>query len=366
MKKSFKRLLVIMSITVIGFTFTVPAAAFADSASGSVTVTTAGELYAAMDDSSVTNITIPGGTTINLTRAIRVKSNKTINAAGATIVRNGTVMLNEPAAVDYKAFSNLTILGGIWKSTSSKGYNGTMIRLAHGNNITFDGCTVYTNYSGHGIELIACKNVNVRNCTLLGQGTCPKKGLEEQLQIDIATPKTAPGLKQYGSKYVNGQTCQNVYVTNCTITGARAVCANYASKEKKFKKKFHKNIQVKNCTLTGKTSEALALFNTRSAVVSGNKIYSKGKRTSSSYTVGCHVAMFGKAPSGIKKDKITITNNTIKGGRHAVLVYSHSSSKYGKVTVKKNKLYCKKGKKNALKISGAKKKSVSKNKLKKW
>lgn len=365
MNMKWRKLLVIVCMLIVGVTFTAPAV-YADGGQASVIVTTADELYDAMENSSVTNIIIPKGTTINLRKAIRIKSNKTIDATGAVIVRNGTVLLNEPAAVDYKAFSNLTVIGGVWKSTSSKGYSGTMMRLAHGNNITFDGCTIYTNYKGHGIELIACKNVSVKNCTLLAQGSCPKTCLEEQLQIDLATPKTAPGLVQYGSKYVNGQTCQNIYVTDCTISGARAVCANYASKEKKFKKKFHKNIQVKNCTLTGKTSEALALFNTRSATVTGNKIYSKGNRTGSSYTVGCHVAMFGKAPSGIKKDKITIKSNTIKGGRHAVLIYSHSSSQYGKAVVQKNKLYAKKGKKNALKISGVKKKSVSKNKLKKW
>jgi hypothetical protein len=32
-------------------------------------------------------------------------------------------------------------------------------------------CTIYANYEGHGIELIACKNVLIDNCKLYAEGT---------------------------------------------------------------------------------------------------------------------------------------------------------------------------------------------------
>ncbi len=316
-------------------------------------------------------IVIPAGSDVKINYAIKIGDNTTIKADGATIVQTDSkkgMMSNDVNALNYNSLKNVKIIGGTWKTASSAGLKGTMFKFAHAQNILFDGCDISSNYSGHSIELIACKNATVQNCVINGVGSASKTCLEEQVQIDIATPKTAPGIVQYGAKYVKGQTCKNIKILNNTIKGARGVCANYASKESKFKSKFHSNITVSGNTITGVRSEALALFNTTSATVTNNKIYSKGSRTSSAYTVGLHCALFGKAPKSIKKAKITISGNTVKGGRQAVQVYSHTSSKYGKVSITKNKLYCKKGKKNALK---APKQSISKvstkgNKMYKW
>jgi hypothetical protein len=55
----------------------------------------------------------------------------------------------------------------------------------------------------------------------------------------------------------------------------------------------------------------------------------------------------------MKASRLYITGNTIKGGRQAVQVYSHTSSKFGYVTVTGNKLYCRKGAQNALKAGKA-------------
>lgn len=316
-------------------------------------------------------IVIPAGTDVKINFAIKLGDNTTIKADGATIIQTDSkkgMMANDVDALNYNSLKNVKIIGGTWKTASSTGLKGTMFKFAHAQNILFDGCNISSNYAGHSIELIACKNATVQNCVINGVGSASKTCLEEQIQIDIATPKTAPGIVQYGTKYVKGQTCKNIKILNNTIKGARGVCANYASKESKFRSKFHSNITVSGNTITGVRSEALALFNTTSATVTNNKIYSKGSRTSSAYTVGIHCALFGKAPKSIKKAKITISGNTVKGGRQAVQVYSHTSSKYGKVSIAKNKLYCKKGKKNALK---APKQSISKvstkgNKTYKW
>ncbi len=316
-------------------------------------------------------IVIPSGTTVKISFATKLGNNTTIKANGATIVETDSqkgMMANDVDALNYNSLKNVKIIGGTWKNASSSGRKGTMFRFAHGQNIVFDGCNISSNYAGHSIELIACKNATVKNCTINGLGTASKTCLEEQVQIDIATPKTAPGIVEYGSKYVKGQTCKNIKILNNKIKGARGVCANFASTESKYKSKFHSNITVTGNTIIGVTSEAVALFNTTSATVANNKIESRGSRTGSAYTVGLHCALFGKAPASIKKAKITLTGNTVKGGRQAIQVYSHTSSKYGKVSITKNKLYCKKGKSQALK---APKTSISKlstkgNKAYKW
>jgi parallel beta-helix repeat protein len=168
------------------------------------------------------------------------------------------------------------------------------------------------------------------------------------IQIDVAAPATAPVLK--GTSLLNGAACENIYILNNTVTGARAVGANYAKKDGgNYLNSFHRNIVVKNNNLTGKTSEGLVLFNVGGGTVSGNTIISKSARTSTAYSIGCQAAIFGNAPSWMKASRLYITGNTIKGGRQAVQVYSHTSSKFGYVTVTGNKLYCRKGAQNALK-----------------
>ena len=45
---------------------------------------------------------------------------------------------------------------------------------------------------------------------------------------------------------------------------------------------------------------------------------------------------------------ITLSRNTVYGGRQAIMFHSHSGVKYGVVTISNNKLFCKAGKKNAV------------------
>lgn len=305
--------------------------------------------------------------TYYLKKELSVKGKQSIKATGATIICKYGAIRTKLTSANYKSIEKLTIDGGEWKNPSGSKYKKTMIQLSHGSNIVLKNMKVYCDYAGHAVELIACKNVKVNNCVLKGTGKYEPTCVEEQLQIDIASPATAPTLAEYGSKYAKGQTCQNVTVTNCTITGARGLCANY-TKDKKYQTKFHKNIVIKKNTITGMSSEAVALFNVMGATVENNKIICKSKRTDTAYSVGLHIAMFGKAPSAMGKAVYKVNNNTIKGGRQGFYVYSHSSSKFGKVIAKKNKCYAKAGKEKAIWLdrNSVKDSVLSKNKMYKW
>jgi hypothetical protein len=78
--------------------------------------------------------------------------------------------------------------------------------------------------------------------------------------------------------------------------------------------------------------------------------------------------MFGNIPTGTKTTVYKVNNNTIKGGRQGFYVYSHSSSKFGKVIAKKNKCYAKAGADKAIQVTynSVKKISLSQNKIYKW
>lgn len=314
------------------------------------------------------DIVLEAESTYYIKATLWVESNQSIKATGATIISKSGAFRNRPTKTNYKSIQNFTVDGGTWRYIEKDGYKKSVVQFSHSSNITIKNAIIYCNYDGHAIELVACKNVLVDNCVLKAVGKCSATCVEEQLQIDIATPKTAPTVGNYGKEFVRGQTCQNITVTNCTITGARGICANYASKEKKYQTKFHKNIVLKNNTITGSSSEAVALFNVMRATVENNKITCKSKRVSTAYSVGLHIAMFGKAPTGMSKAVYKVNSNTIKGGRQGFYVYSHSSSKFGKVIAKKNKCYAKSSKDKAILVNqkSVKKISLSQNKKYKW
>ncbi|MCR5605521.1 MAG: hypothetical protein K6F69_01720 [Treponema sp.] len=315
------------------------------------------------------SVTLVPGATYYLYTRLPVQSGWHIEATGATIIAETYTMLNFCEKAGYEDLVNFSINGGTWKCKETNGLtNGSSFKFCHANGITLTNMDIQnTNYENHSIELVACKNVLVKNCTITALGTPGKKSVEEQLQIDIAAKSVAPFMSNYpgGSSLYDGKACENIEVNNCTITGCRAICANYTPKEKSMLSKYHKNINILNCTLTGKTSEALALFNTVSSTVSKNTIVTEAPVKRNSYSVGCHFAYFGKLAG---KGTIKITNNTIKGGRQAVHVYSHSTTKFKKVVINNNKLYCKNGANNALLANKdhIKKLVTAKNSCYKW
>ena len=216
-------------------------------------------------------VVIPKGSTIKLNGVLKPGNNTTIIAKGATVIgkKNSNVIFAAPD----KKLKNLSIIGGTWRSIDKAGRTGSLFAFSYVTNLVMDGVDCNANYRGHAIEIIACNNVTIKNCIVSAIGSNPAKCLEEQIQIDLATKKTAPKIAEFGSKYVKGQTCKNVYILNNTVTGARAVGVNWTDSENgKWRNKFHENIVIKGNTLTGTTSEALAYFNTVGGEISDNTI----------------------------------------------------------------------------------------------
>ena len=319
--------------------------------------------------------TLVSGATYDIDSYIRIGDHMTLDATGATLkVGGNAAMRNDWTTLKkgYDSMSDIKVKGGTWLSRSSSGYWSTSFSFSHAKNITFENMTIKTtNAKGHSIELVGCKNVTIKNCKVYALGKPSSGCLEEQIQLDVAASNTAPFLSGY---LKDGTTCKNITIDHCTVTGARAVCANYTKKDGRYKNKYHDNIVVKNCTLTGLTSEALSFFNANNVTVRNNTIITKSKRTGTAYSIGCHMAIFGtKKVSAYEKGKFIVEKNTIKGGRQGFQMCSHTKSRYGKLTIKNNKLYCKKGKGNALKVTtnasgqrSAKKVTKKGNKLYKW
>ncbi len=295
-----------------------------------------------LDNDSKKTLVIPSGSKFSVDAVIDIGDNTTIIADGATIIQENDgfgLIKHNVDALNYKSISHVKIQGGTWKNYTNK-TGCTMFRFAHANDLTFKDVTIETNYQGHALELIACQNVTVDNCKLYAANISTKKknSVEEALQIDLATPATAPGVYEstgYNKKFVNGQTCKNITVKNCTVSGSRGICSNYAATEPKFQGKFHTNITILNCKATGESAEGIVLFNAVGVTVKNCTIRSNSTRKDEAYSVGLHLALMGKNNIA-SKYTTTITNNKIYGYRQGLHIYSHSSSLYGKTTVKNN------------------------------
>lgn len=316
-------------------------------------------------------VTLVSGGTYYLSTNLHPEDGWTINADGATIICEKDLINNYPTAVNYNSLNNFTIRGGTWISPYPDGIMHSFIKLNHAQNLRLYDMTIRAvNCEYHSIELVACKNAVIHGCNISSLGTLRKTSLEEGIQIDVATPSTAPHLE---ARFCNGAGCQNITIDHCTVSGGRAVCCNVLNLEgaayKKYKKakNMHSNITVKNCTLKGITSEGLGVFNTLNAVIKNNKIISHSNRLNDCHSVGCHMALYYKATKKQSKNsKIVISGNKIYGGRQALYIDAHGLGTYGKVTVKKNTFYCKQGKKKAFKYNYVKKMVQSKNKMKNW
>ncbi len=369
--KSLKILTMVMAVIILGSTFPAYVAAAKEEVVNFEISKDPAEngrtLCALLEGNSKRKIVFPEKGKVHIDRVLWVGNNKTIEANDCTIIQDGDtkpIICNAFKKTNYKSLKNLKITGGTWKTKTHN--ENISFRFLHAYNIKIKDAVIPTHLNGHAIELIACKKVVFDGCTCKA---IKKHGydtsLEEAIQIDVATKRTAPSIyTEYGKKAVNGAACENITVKNCTVKSSRGVCANRNVDDAYKKIKMHKNIKIIDNTITGTTSEALVLHNTVGYTVTGNKIVTENKRYSTPYSNGFNVELFGKS-STTKKYKNTISKNKIYGGKCCIHIATNTSSKYGKTTVSKNKLYCRYGAKYTMSLSAGKF-VVKGNKSYKW
>ena len=283
------------------------------------------------------SVTLVPGETYYLNGPIFAHDNQSIEAEGATIyfVADKDMIMNNPQKGAYSGLVNFSVNGGTWLSCAKDGYKGSSIKLTHAGNVRLTNMKIkHANYSGHTIELIACKDVLVENCILEELGKPQKGSVEECLQIDIAAPHTAPFLYSNNKKLVDGSCCKNITVRNCSITGCRGLCANGAVEDKEYRDNFHSGIVIENCNITGMVSEGLTLYNVASGKVVGNTIVCKNKAKAEK-SVGLKIETLGQ---GSVKN-LTVKKNTIKGKWVAIRFGGGTGARYNKLTFNNNKLY---------------------------
>ena len=305
------------------------------------------------------SIVIPSGTTLQVSSPIRLGNNTKLDATGATIVATTDgkgIISHYVDGINYSALTNVIITGGTWKGVLNADVNAaTIMRFAHASNVTIKDASIICNVESHAIELIACADCTVSGCTINGTygSATHADSNEEAIQIDIATPATAPGvLKETGNAYmVAGQTCKNITVTGCTINSGRGVCANFAKTNTEYMQNCHTGIRITNNNITGNTAEPLVLYNSLNSYVTGNTIVTNTPLSRDSYSDGLAIRLKGKCTAA-RKAFVYVAKNTVQGGRWGINITSDEKNVYYKsLTYKNNKTSAKAGSSKGIHIS---------------
>ena len=231
----------------------------------------------------------------------------------------------------------VTIDGGTWKSKSKTGYTGTSFAFVHSSGIRLMNMNIKcANYNGHAVELVACRDVLMDNVKIT---PCGKAGASQEVmvQIDIATQATYPRFNK--RSLVNGATCHDIEIRNCSITGNRAIASGYDYKGEGYPDNVHTGVVIKDCKLHGINGEGVNLTNVKDASVRNNEIQSDYDNLGSDKSTGLHYLMIAAA----QDTSFEAADNTVKGYKYAIRAYSSGEYNISRVVLLTNKCYCKRG-----------------------
>ena len=174
-------------------------------------------------------IVLPAGVTITETDALLLNSDTTINLNGSTI----NFSFDRSSIFDYDWDETLGFMGygpndeftvyAGYKNITIK--NGSIVGgcscFMHSQNVSFENVYFQTAGARHSIQLAACKNFTVKNCTFEGGKDASVTAASELINIDSCTYGAQPYLSQYspiydGTKNMNVKIAENEFKQTAT------------------------------------------------------------------------------------------------------------------------------------------------------
>ncbi len=229
-------------------------------------------------DNAVYYYKVPEGT--YYVSQLRLFSNSIVDFTGCTLIKNSSegtmIRLGAKSEWDeanggagypgYSGYSNITIIGGTF---DGGGFKQAIMRFGHSSDITIRDATFRNVYNTHMIEVGACKNIHIENCTFYGfKGNWTSTTNYETVQFEI----TAGG---HFSAYKpdNDETpCRDCSVTGCTFRDLqRGIGTHTAVVNNYFDNMVFENNYFEN--ITGYAISALNYTNSR---INGNTIANCG------------------------------------------------------------------------------------------
>lgn len=305
-------------------------------------------IQAALDEAKDDNsnnteyvINLPKGT-YGIVNVLKVYSNTTIKMNGCTLKRgaNKTVLrfgLEETVHSGYNGEHDITIEGGTFDGDGKdRKCSAGIVRIGHAKNITFKNVVFQNVYDSHQLELAACENVLIDNCTFkdfYGK----KKDLtnaanNEALQFDII--HNAEHFPKYPS--FDDTPCRNVTVSNCTFSNLQRGVGTHSA----VAGSYFTNMVFKNNTFTDIRGYAIMATNYRNSEISGNTLKKCGAGIIFRSMIYGYSNFYKplKGKVSIQNDaKSKITNNVVQISDNKYKVTPYGISLYGENVTSKKK-----------------------------
>jgi len=162
------------------------------------------------------------GKTYAIAAALLIPSNTTLFAYGATVIRGAAIDNLLRNAADgttggYGANSGITVMGGTWDGATSTypANNATLLAFGHCTDVTVRDATLQNTTGFHFIEVNACKDVLIDNCTFSG-GAEQASTTMEAVQIDAAISSAQfPWFGPYDGRVCNSITVRDSHFYSC-------------------------------------------------------------------------------------------------------------------------------------------------------
>ncbi len=288
-------------------------------------------------------VVIPAGTYYLDNNSLRISSNTTLIADGATIIFRGgsrdiPMLVNDEdsqvssaSAGGYNHASNITVQGGTWDGNAKATAPANIFHFSHASNITITGATLKNCCGTHFIEFAGVKDSKITNCTfkdfIKKSGVSYKTSdptaslktndagevsiVSEAVQLDFCEQKTSSGSPPF-----DGTVSKNIEVSGCTFINCLSGIGNHHHERSSSDWTFKDN------TFTNISYSCFNIENTDNITISGNKATS----------AFCFVQM-----KDTNAKNIVISDNEVKNDKRSTYMGFKINDSKG-VTIKNNKI----------------------------
>lgn len=291
------------------------------------------EMFGAKGD-GVTDDTTAFQNALNASELVILDGSKTYLCLGVLRVGNGTTLEMNGATLAAPNTAN-----GLWQffnfnaDDTFTGYegngniairNGRFLRstfsFIHAENIIIDNCIFEDARKSHFIEICACKNVTIRNCSFSGMTLNYVAPQVEYIDIDNCTADNFPHLPS-DSVMFDGTVVDGVLIDNCTFDRNNTSMADAVGKHARYDADHPeinraKNITIRNCTVYGATEEAFLFRSCDNILIDSCKAYDCRelyylKEVDNAKVTNCYIEGQTHFNEINTANRVVVTNNTV-------------------------------------------------------
>ncbi len=203
----------------------------------------------------------------------------------------------------YTGYKNITIQGGV---LDGGGYSQAIMRFGHTTNVRIEGTTFKNVKNAHHMEIGACKNFVIKNCTFSDfSGSWGATRNYEALQLEALAGDHFSAYNPNKDETPN----QNITIEGCTFNNLQRALGTHTG----IANSYFTNIAIKNNTFTNVTGYAIVATNYKDSVISGNKFENCGAGISFRTMEAGHNNFYASKYNSNAHDKYVGLNCTIEG-----------------------------------------------------